>query len=115
MPESPVDRDQTDPIRPAAPRRDVPDWEYRTAYINYFQVRLPVELYGRLRGWAERDRKPAMDLLIDILEEAVRRRDTGSGAELPRGEEATPGRGRTDAQSPDRVSRSRWTRNVARS
>ena len=72
MPESPVDRDQTDPIRPAAPRRDVPDWEYRTAYINYFQVRLPVELYGRLRGWAERDRKPAADLLIDILEEAVR-------------------------------------------
>ena len=49
-----------------------------------------------------------MDLLIDILEEAVRRRDTGSGAELPRGEEATPGRGRTDAQSPDRASRSRW-------
>ena len=115
MPEPAANHDHPEPVRPAAPRREVADWEYRTAYINYFQVRLPVELYGRLRGWAERDRKPAADLLIDILEEAVRRRDTGSGAELPRGEEATPGGGRTDAQSPDRASRSRWTRNVARS
>ena len=81
MPESPVDLDRTDPVRPAAPRRAVADWEYRTAYINSFQVRLPAELYERLRGWAERDREPAMDLLIGLLEEAVRRRGTGHGGD----------------------------------
>ena len=81
MPEPPANDDQPEPVRPAAPRRDVPDWEYRTAYINYFQVRLPAELSERLRRWAERERRPAEDLLIASLEEAVR--------------------SRTDAQSPD--------------
>ena len=81
MPESPANHDRPDPVRPAAPRRAVADWEYRTAYINYFQVRLPAELSERLRGWAKRDGRPAEDLLIDILEEEVRHRGTGSGAE----------------------------------
>jgi hypothetical protein len=80
MPESPVDHDRPNPVRPAAPRRAIADWEYRTAYLNNFQMRLPAELHERLRGWAERDRRPAMDLLIDLLQEAVLRRGTGSGA-----------------------------------
>jgi hypothetical protein len=81
MPEPPANLDRPEPVRPAAPRRAIADWEYRTAYLNNFQMRLPAELSERLRRWAERDRRPAMDLLIDLLEEAVR--------------------SRTDAQSPD--------------
>ena len=80
MPEPPGNPNRPETVRPAAPRRDVPDWEYRTAYINYFQVRLPAELSERLRKWAERDRRPATDLIIEVLEEAVRHRGTGSGA-----------------------------------
>jgi hypothetical protein len=86
MPEPPGNPNRPETLRPAAPRRDVPDWEYRTAYIQRFQVRLPAELSVRLRGWAQQDRRPAEDLLIDILEEAVRNRGTGGGTDLPRGE-----------------------------
>ena len=51
-------------------------------YIQHLQVRLPAELYERLREGAERDQKPATNLLIGIIEEAVRRRGMPS-ASLP--------------------------------
>ena len=74
MPEPSADLDRPEPDRPAAPRRVVPDWEYRTAYIETFQVRIPAGLHNRLCEWARQERKPPGDLVIEILEEAVRRR-----------------------------------------
>ena len=49
MPEPPADRDLPEQARPAAPRRAVAGWEYRTAYIEVFQLRLPGGLYERLQ------------------------------------------------------------------
>ncbi len=74
MPEPPTDVNQPAPGCPASPRRVIAEWEYRTAYIETFQVRLPTGLHERLREWAERERKLPRDLCIEILEEAVRRR-----------------------------------------
>jgi hypothetical protein len=74
MPEPPADLDQPEPVCPAAPRRVVPDWEYRTAYIEFFQVRMPARTHDWLCGWAKQEGKRPSDLLIEILEEAVRRR-----------------------------------------
>lgn len=79
MPEPPADLDRPEPDRPAAPRRVVPDWEYRTAYIETFQIRIAAGLHARLCEWARRERKPQADLVIEILEEAVRRRGGGHG------------------------------------
>jgi hypothetical protein len=72
--------------RPQPPRRAVAPWEYRTAYIESFQLRLPDALYQRLRSRAQRERTPLADLLIAILEEAVRRR--GGQAEADGGQPA---------------------------
>ena len=44
------------PGGPAAPRRVIAEWEYRTAYIETFQVRLPAGLHERLREWAKQER-----------------------------------------------------------
>ena len=74
MPEPPADLNQPEPVRPAAPRRVVADWEYKTAYIPTFQVRIPAGLHDRLCEWARQERKPSTVLFIEILEEAVRRR-----------------------------------------
>jgi hypothetical protein len=74
MPEPPADLNQPEPVRPAAPRRVVADWEYETAYIPTFQVRIPVGLHDRLCEWASQERKSSNALIIEILEEAVRRR-----------------------------------------
>ena len=74
MPEPPADLNGPEPVGPAAPRRVVADWEYRTAYISAFQVRIPTGLHDRLREWAKQECKPPSDLLIAILEEAVHRR-----------------------------------------
>jgi hypothetical protein len=74
MPEPPADRDQLEHRRPAPPRRAVADWEYQTAYIPTFQVRITAGLHDRLCEWANREHKPPGALLIEILEEAVRRR-----------------------------------------
>ena len=74
MPEPPADLNQPEPVRPAAPRRVVADWEYKTAYIPTFQVRIPAGLHDRLCEWARQERKPSTALFIEILEEAVRRR-----------------------------------------
>jgi hypothetical protein len=74
MPEPPADLNQPEPVRPAAPRRVVADWEYKTAYIPTFQVRIPAGLHDRLCEWARQERKPLTALFIEILEEAVRRR-----------------------------------------
>jgi hypothetical protein len=79
MPEPSADLNQPESARPAAPHRVVPDWEYRTAYIEFFQVRVPTGLHDRLCEWARRERKPPSDLLIEILEEAVRRRGEWHG------------------------------------
>ena len=74
MPEPPGDASQLDPGRPAAPNRVIPEWEYKTAYIQTFQVRIPARLYHRLCEWARQERKLPRDLCIELLEEAVRRR-----------------------------------------
>ena len=74
MPEPPADLNQPEPVRPAAPRRVVADWEYETAYIPTFQIRIPAGLHDRLCEWARQERKPLTALFIEILEEAVRRR-----------------------------------------
>jgi hypothetical protein len=66
--------DRPEPVRPAAPRRVVAEWEYRTAYLPSFQVRIPAGLHGRLGEWARQERKPLGDLIVQILEGAVRRR-----------------------------------------
>ncbi len=74
MSEPPADPNQPEPVGPAVPRRVVSDWEYRTSYIELFQVRIPAGLHERLREWAEQEHKPLTDLVIAVLEEAVRRR-----------------------------------------
>ncbi len=74
MPQPPADPNQPEPARPAVPRREIPDWEYRTAYVEEFQVRIPAGLHDRLREWAKQERKSLRGLFIEILEEAVRRR-----------------------------------------
>jgi hypothetical protein len=73
MPEPPTDLNQPEQRCPAAPRRVVADWEYQTAYIPTFQVRITAGLQDRLDEWAKQERKPLVALLIEILEEAVRR------------------------------------------
>ena len=73
--EPPADPNQPEPVRPAVPRRVVPDWEYETAYIyNGFQMRIPAGLHDRLCEWAKQERRSFRALVIEILEEAVRRR-----------------------------------------
>jgi hypothetical protein len=52
----------------------VVEWEYRTAYLLFFQVRIPEGLHGRLGVWARQERKPLGDLIVQILKGAVRRR-----------------------------------------
>ena len=74
MSEPQANPDQPGPVGPAAPRREVADWEYRTAYIQRFQVRMPVALHDRLCQWAKQEHKPPGDLLIETLQEAVRQR-----------------------------------------
>jgi hypothetical protein len=74
MPDPPTDLNQPEQRCPAAPRRVVADWEYQTAYIPTFQVRVTAELHNRLCEWAKQERKPSEALLIEILEEAVYRR-----------------------------------------
>ena len=56
-------------------RRVIPDWEYRTAYVEQFQVRVPSALHDRLREWAEQEGKLPRDLVVEILEEGVRGRE----------------------------------------
>ena len=73
MPEPPADLNQPEPVRPAAPRRVVADWEYKTAYIPTFQVRIPAGLHDRLCEWARQERKSPNVLLIEVLEDAVHR------------------------------------------
>ena len=75
MPDPPADLNQPEQWCFAAPRRVVADSEYKTAYVPTFQVRMTAELHNRLGEWAKRERKPPGALLIEILEEAVDRRD----------------------------------------
>jgi hypothetical protein len=74
MPEPPADLDQPEHGRPAPPRRAVADWEYQTAYIPTFLVRITAGLHNRLCEWANQEHKPPSVLAFEILEEAVRRR-----------------------------------------
>ena len=74
MSEPQANVDRPEPLCPAAPRRVVADWEYRTAYLQFFQVRIPAELHNRLCEWARQERKPSGDLLIETLEDAVLQR-----------------------------------------
>jgi hypothetical protein len=54
----------------------VADWEYQTAYIPTFQVRITAGLHDRLCEWAKQVGKPPKALLVEILEEAVRHRSS---------------------------------------
>ena len=74
MPEPPTDVNQPEPGCPAAPRRVIAEWEYKTAYIETFQVRISASLHERLCEWAKQERNLPRVLCIEILEEAVRRR-----------------------------------------
>ena len=56
MPEPPTDVNQPEPGCPAAPRRVIAQWEYKTAYIEAFQVRIPARLHERLCEWAKQER-----------------------------------------------------------
>jgi predicted HicB family RNase H-like nuclease len=71
MPDSPSDLDQPEQRCSEPPRRVVADWEYKTAYIPGFQVRVTAGLHNRLCEWAKQERKPLGALLVEILEEAV--------------------------------------------
>jgi hypothetical protein len=48
MPEPPAELDQPEHCRPASARREVADWEYKTAYIPTFLVGIPARLHNRL-------------------------------------------------------------------
>ena len=74
MPEPPTDVNQPEPSCPATPCRVIAEWEYKTAYIETFQVRIPARLHERLCEWAKQECKLPRALCIEILEEAVRRR-----------------------------------------
>jgi hypothetical protein len=74
MSELPAAPDHPEAGGPTAPRRVVPDWEYQTAYIPSFQVRMSAELHERLSAWARQAGKSSQGLMIEILEEAIRRR-----------------------------------------
>ena len=78
MSEPPTEVNQPAPDRPAASRRVIPEWEYRTAYIETFQVRIPAGLHERLCEWAKLEGKLPRDLCIEILEAAVLRRGSAS-------------------------------------
>jgi hypothetical protein len=52
----------------------VDDWEYKTAYIPTFVIRVTAGLHDQLCEWAKQEHKPPGALIIEILEEAVRRR-----------------------------------------
>ena len=72
MSEPPTEVNEPAPDRPAASRRVIPEWEYRTAYIETFQVRIAAGLHERLCEWAKQESKSLNSLYIEILEEAVR-------------------------------------------
>jgi hypothetical protein len=74
MLEPPADLNRPEQDRPALPRRVVAAWEYRTASIPTFQVRIPAGLHDQLSEWAKQERKPPGALVVEILEEAIRRR-----------------------------------------
>ncbi len=74
MPEPSAKFNQPEVAGPIARCRIVADWEYKTAYIPTFQVRITPDVHDRLSEWAKRDSKPLGVLVIEILEQAVRRR-----------------------------------------
>lgn len=67
-----------EPTRHDVPRRVVHESEYRTSYLDFYQVRMLSGLHDRLCRRASREDKPPADLVIGILEEAVHRRLGGS-------------------------------------
>ena len=71
MPGQPADLNQPEQRCSEIPRRVVADWEYKTAYIPTFQVRITAGLHDRLCEWAKQERKSLGALLVEILEEAV--------------------------------------------
>ena len=64
-----------DPASPSTSRRIIPDWEYKTAYIELFQVRVPIRLHDRLCDWAKEERKLLGDLVVELVEEAFHGRE----------------------------------------
>jgi predicted HicB family RNase H-like nuclease len=71
MPGQPADLNQPEQRSSETPRRVVSDWEYKTAYIQTFQVRITAGLHNRLCEWAKQERKSPGALLVEILEESV--------------------------------------------
>ncbi len=79
MSEPQTNLDPPESDSPTAPQRVIADWEYRTAYLQFFQVRMPAELHNRLCEWAREECKTLENLLIETLEEAVRRHAESDG------------------------------------
>jgi predicted HicB family RNase H-like nuclease len=53
--------------------------------VVHFQVRMPPDIHERLASWAKSDKASLNQLVVDILEKAVERRDgqvvgAGSGS-----------------------------------
>ena len=90
MPEPPAGLDQPEQRCPGTPRRVITDWEYQTAYIKTFQVRITAELNDWLSEWAKQERKPQTASSSQILEEAVVRR--GSVKAFPSSVSSAPPR-----------------------
>ena len=78
MSEPSSDPDRHDPAHPDRPRRVVADWEYRTAYDCFFQIRMHSALHDRLCRWARQEGIPWTELALEILEREVGRRGGGS-------------------------------------
>lgn len=73
-----TDAEPPDPARPPVQRRVVPDREYKTAYCDFFQCRLPAGLHERLNGWAARQGQRLENLALEILEVAAAERKSRS-------------------------------------
>ncbi|MFO0892572.1 MAG: hypothetical protein U0790_25945 [Isosphaeraceae bacterium] len=73
MPESQPESTHPQPLV-RRQERVVHESEYRTSYFEFGQIRMSPKLYERLEGWARTRGIAPGELLIQILEEAVRRR-----------------------------------------
>ncbi len=72
MSEPPTESHGPESVRLVVSRRVVSEWEYRTASIESFQVRIPRSLHEWLRHRAERMSRSQEDLVVEVLETSAR-------------------------------------------